>query len=237
MRCDGRKPDELRAVKITRNFLKETEGSCLIEAGLTRVICSATIQENVPSFIKGTGEGWITAEYGMLPRSAKVRIERGRGAGRSQEIQRLIGRSLRAICDLGLLGERTIVLDCDVIQADGGTRTLSITGAYVSLYDAIEKLLQWQIIPKSPLLNFLAGVSCGIVDGQILLDLCYEEDFKAIADLNVVMTENQELVEIQGTAEGRPFDEDELSRLITLAKKGIMELIQNQKNSLGLERQ
>jgi ribonuclease PH len=235
MRSDGRKPDELRDVKITRNFLKETEGSCLIEAGLTRVICSATIQEKVPSFIKGTGEGWITAEYGMLPRSAKVRIERGRGLGRTQEIQRLIGRSLRAVCDLGLLGERTILLDCDVMQADGGTRTLSVTGAYVSLYDAIEKLLEWRIIPKSPLLNFLAGVSCGIVDGQLLLDLCYEEDFKAIADLNIVMTENQEFVEIQGTAEGRPFDEGELSQLISLAKKGIMELIQTQKNSLRLK--
>ncbi|MCH7761450.1 ribonuclease PH [candidate division TA06 bacterium] len=235
MRSNGRKSDELRSVKITRNYLKDVEGSCLIEAGETHVICSATIQETVPSFLKGGGEGWITAEYGMLPRSSKVRIERRRVSGRSQEIQRLIGRSLRAACDFSLLGERTILLDCDVIQADGGTRTLSVTGAFVALYDAIEKMLHWRIISRSPVLHFVAGVSCGIVDGQLLLDLCYKEDFKALADLNIVMTDNQQLVEIQGTAEGRPFDEGELTQMIGLAKKGISELIQIQKAALGIE--
>ena len=236
MRCDGRRPDELRPVKITRNYLREPEGSCLIEAGENLIICSATIQETVPPFVKGRGEGWITAEYGMLPRSTKERVDRGRASGRVQEIQRLIGRSLRAVCDLPLLGERTILLDCDVIQADGGTRTLSVTGAFVALYDAIERLLTWRLVPKSPLLHFVAGVSCGIVNGEILLDLCYAEDFKALADLNVVITDNDQMVEIQGTAEGRPFDDEELSEMIRMAKKGIAELIQIQRKALGLER-
>ncbi|NOY64763.1 MAG: ribonuclease PH [Nitrospirae bacterium] len=237
MRKDGRKNDEMRPVKITRNYLKTAEGSVLIEVGDTRVICTASIEERVPPFLKDTGRGWITAEYGMLPRSTSTRSMReattGRIGGRTQEIQRLIGRSLRSVVDLALIGERTIYIDCDVIQADGGTRTASITGGFVALYDAMRFAVQNGIIERNPIKNMVSAISVGIVDGEPMLDLCYEEDYKAEVDMNVVMTADGRFIEIQGTAEGEPFARETLHNLLSLAEKGIKELFKIQKEVIG----
>ena len=237
MRKDGRESDEIRAVKITRSFTKHPEGSVLIEIGDTKVICNATVEQKVPYFMKGESKGWITAEYSMLPRATQIRNIResakGRLGGRTHEIQRLIGRSLRSVIDLKALGEKTIWIDCDVIQADGGTRTASITGAYIALVDALYKLLKENQLARFPIKDFLAAVSVGIVDDKELLDLNFEEDFKAQVDMNLVMTGNGSLVEIQGTAEGDPFSQDLMLNLLILAQKGTAELIQYQKDILG----
>lgn len=237
MRADGRASDKLRRVKITRNYIRPAEGSCLIEVGDTKVICTASVEERVPPFLRGLEEGWITAEYSMLPRSSTTRIrregERGIQKGRTHEIQRLIGRSLRAVVDLKALEERTIWLDCDVVQADGGTRTASITGAFVALVDALKWLKKEDKITEWPIRNFVAATSVGIVDNRILLDLTYEEDFKASVDVNVVMTEEGKFVEVQGTAEEHPFTKSEMDKLIDLARKGVEELIAIQREVLG----
>ncbi len=236
-RLDGRKADELRPVKIVRNFYPYTEGSVYFEAGNTWLIIAATVEDKVPSFLKGTGQGWITAEYGMLPRSAPSRIAREVGmriSGRSQEIRRLIGRSLRSVVSLESLGEKTILIDCDVIRADGGTRTAAVTGSFIALYDALQNLVQKGELLTLPIKEFVAAVSVGIVDGEPLLDLCYEEDFEAEVDMNVVMTENKKLVEIQGTAEKKSFSREELDILLSLAEKGIESLIAKQREALGL---
>ncbi len=236
MRPDGRKADEIRPVKITRGFLKYAEGSALIEMGDTKVVCSATIEEGVPPFLRGKGQGWVTAEYAMLPRSSQSRIareaSRGKIGGRTHEVQRLIGRALRAVVDLKTLGERTIWIDCDVLQADGGTRTASITGAYVALSDALASLRQSKLLGNNPLKGTLAAVSVGIVGGRPVLDLNYAEDSTAEVDMNVVMTGDGRMVEIQGTAEGEPFDEPTLRRLLTLARKGIRQLLKTQEEAL-----
>ncbi len=233
MRIDKRKSDQLRKVSIRTNYLKNAAGSCLIEMGDTKVVCSATVEEKVPFFCKAEGKGWVTAEYGMLPASCNERIAReaskGKLSGRTQEIQRLIGRSLRSIVDLKQLGERTIWLDADVIQGDGGTRTASITGCYIALAQAIGKLLKAGKLEKTPLLDSVAAVSVGVVNGTPVLDLCYKEDSKAEVDMNVVMTGSGKLVEVQGTAEGAPFSEATLLHLLKLAKKGIRELAAMQK--------
>lgn len=237
MRPDGRKPEELRPVKIHRNYLKYAEGSVLIEMGDTKLICAASIDDKVPSFMKGAGRGWITAEYSMLPRSTLSRtprdISKGRLNGRSSEIQRLIGRSLRAAVDLEKLGERTIWIDCDVIQADGGTRSAAITGSYVALVDALRYLKEQRALEELPLRDFVAAVSVGKVEGELLLDLCFEEDSRAEVDMNVVMTGSGHFVEIQGTAEGKPFTDEELQLLLALAAEGTSKLIAIQKDSLG----
>lgn len=237
MRPDGRKPEELRPVRITRNYLKYPEGSVLIEMGDTKVICTASIEDKVPPFLKGGGKGWITAEYSMLPRSTPVRtprdITRLRLNGRSCEIQRLIGRSLRAVVDLEKLGERTIWIDCDVIQADGGTRTAAITGAFVALVDALRLLQQQGMLEGIPLRDYLAAVSVGKVEGELRLDLCFDEDSQAEVDMNVVMTGAGEFVEIQGTAEGKPFTAEEYKLLLDLAAKGIEQLVTIEKELLG----
>lgn len=236
-RIDGRNYDELRKAKITRNYLKHPQGSVLIEMGETKVICTAMIDDKVPPFIKGTGTGWITAEYSMLPGSTisrKVReSSRGKVEGRSQEIQRLIGRALRSVVALENIGEKTIWIDCDVIQADGGTRTASITGAFVALAEALYKLYKEGSLSYIPLRGFLSAVSVGVVNGKAMLDLCYWEDSNAKVDMNVVMTGNGEFVELQGTGEKSPFSFEDLNKLIALAKKGNEELIKLQKESLG----
>jgi len=236
-RSDGRANDQLRPVKITRNYLKYAEGSCLIEMGETRVVCAASIDETVPPFLKGKGSGWVTSEYGMLPRAGTERspreAARGRQGGRTLEIQRLIGRSLRAVTEVRSLGERTIIVDCDVIQADGGTRTASVTGAYVALVDALRSLQQRNIIRSLPLIDAVAAVSIGIVQGEMLLDLSYQEDSTASVDMNVVATGALRLVEIQGTAEGTPFTRQQMDQLIDLATKGIKQLLDAQKAVLG----
>jgi ribonuclease PH len=232
VRQDGRSLDKMRKAQITRNYIKYAEGSCLIELGNTRVICTASVEESVPPFLKGTGTGWITAEYGMLPRSCKTRIHRGKDSGRVYEIQRLVGRSLRAICDMKPIGERAIWLDCDVIQADGGTRTASITGSFLALVDALNKLKKDGIINKIPIKDFVAATSVGIVNGNVLLDLVYEEDSKAEVDMNIVMTGQGEFIEIQGTAERRTFNKEQMDKLLALAKSGIEELINIQRNLL-----
>jgi ribonuclease PH len=232
IRQDGRGPDKIRKVQINRNYIKYAEGSCLIELGNTRVICTASIEESVPPFLKGTGTGWVTAEYGMLPRSCQTRIKRGKDSGRVYEIQRLVGRSLRAICDMKPLGERTIWIDCDVIQADGGTRTASITGSFFALADALNKLKKGGLLNKIPVKDFVAATSVGMVNGDLLLDLTYEEDSKAEVDMNIVMTGAGEFIEIQGTAERKTFNKDQADKLLTLAKKGIAELIDIQRNLL-----
>ncbi|HOK63725.1 MAG TPA: ribonuclease PH [Bacillota bacterium] len=237
MRVDGRKPDELRPVTITPGFLKYPIGSCLVETGETMVICTAMIEDKVPPFLKGTSSGWITAEYSMLPGATQTRtsreVARGRQGGRTMEIQRLIGRSLRAVVDLSLLGERTIWLDCDVIQADGGTRTASITGSFVSLALALAKLNETENWPHSPITDYVAAVSVGIYEGQTILDLCYAEDVAAEVDMNVVITGKGEYVEIQGTAEHAPFSHAQLEQLLDLAHSGVGELIKIQKQVLG----
>lgn len=236
-RIDGRKNDELRPVRMTANYIKNASGSVLIEIGNTRVICTATIEDKVPPFLKGTGKGWLTAEYGMIPAATQVRkareVTRGRPEGRTQEIQRLIGRSLRSVINTELLGERTIWIDCDVIQADGGTRTASITGGFVALAYCIKALLDQGLIEKSPLTSYAAAVSIGKVNDEILLDLCYEEDVVATVDMNLVMTEKSELIEIQGTGEGSPFALQDLSLFLELGQKGINQLIQCQMEVLG----
>jgi len=237
MRSDGRKWDELREVKITRGVMKYAEGSALIEMGETKVLCAATIEEGVPPFLQGSGKGWITTEYSMLPRATRVRTAResvkGRVGGRTQEIQRIIGRALRAVVNLEYLGERTIIVDCDVIQADGGTRTASITGAYVALSDAVQYLLREGIIENNPITDFVAAVSVGIVNGEPVLDLTHEEDSIAEVDMNVAMTSGRLLVEVQGTAETKPFSRDSLNVMLNLAEEGILKLIAKQKEILA----
>ncbi|HTN42610.1 MAG TPA: ribonuclease PH [Nitrospiria bacterium] len=235
-RPDGRRWDELRPLKITRSYLKNVEGSVLIEMGDTKVICSVTVEESVPPFLRGKNKGWISAEYGMLPRSSRERIPResvrGRVGGRTHEIQRLIGRSLRAVTDLERLGERTLWIDCDVIQADGGTRTASITGAFIALADALLHARKQGRIDRIPIKDYLAAVSVGRVHGQAALDLCYAEDSNAEVDMNVVMTGSEKFVEVQGTAEQQPFTRSEMDALMDLAKKGVRQLVTRQKKLL-----
>lgn len=236
MRTDGRKADELRPLHITPSFLKFPEGSALITAGDTKVICTASVEEKLPPHLRGEKRGWITAEYAMLPRATEQRtireVTRGKISGRSSEIQRLIGRALRSVVDLSALGERTVWIDCDVIQADGGTRTTAISGAFIALYQALAGLVKRGIIPELPVTDFLAATSVGIVSGEILLDLNYAEDSIAEVDMNVVMTGSGRIVEIQGTAEGAPFTRTTMDRMLTLAAGGIDEIITRQKNLL-----
>src|SRR5215471_9475963 len=236
-RSDNRAPEQLRPVKITPEYISTAEGSVLIEVGNTRVICTASVEEAVPPFLRNSGKGWVTAEYGMLPRSTLTRtpreLSKGRPSGRTHEIQRLIGRSLRAVTDLQRLGERSVLIDCDVIQADGGTRTASVTGSFVALGLALEKLVEAGTLTSVPLRDFLAAVSVGIVDGQILLDLAYEEDSRADVDMNFVMTAGRKLVEVQATAEHQVFDEQQLSSMIALARQGVHQLIAKQQAVLS----
>ena len=237
MRLSQRKNNELRSIEIIRNYTKHAEGSVLIKCGDTHVICTASIEEKIPSFLKGKNQGWVTAEYGMLPRSTSIRMTResskGKQSGRTQEIQRLIGRSLRSIIDLKKLGEITIQIDCDVIQADGGTRTASITGAFIALNDAIQNLINKGLIKKSPIVDSIAAISLGIKDSDIFLDLDYAEDSNCDTDMNIVMTGSGKFVEIQGTAEGEAFTRNEMNHLIDMAEHGIKELTEIQ-NSLIL---
>jgi len=237
-RGDGRAPGDLRPVKVTTGYLKFAEGSVLMEMGDTKVICAATVEERVPPFLAGKGKGWMTAEYSMLPRSSQKRVQResmaGRVGGRTHEIQRLIGRSLRAVTDLSALGERTIYIDCDVLQADGGTRTASITGAYIAVYETLRSLVAKGVIKSIPLLDSVAAVSVGVVGGRALLDLNYEEDSSAEVDMNIIMTGDGRFVEVQGTAETEPFSQESLSGLVSLASRGITELTSIQKKSLGI---
>ncbi|GAB3546496.1 ribonuclease PH [Noviherbaspirillum agri] len=237
-RPSGRAADALRTVRLTRDYTKHAEGSVLVEFGDTKVICTASIEEKVPPFLKGKGQGWMTAEYGMLPRSTHTRMDReaakGKQSGRTQEIQRLIGRSLRAAFDLAAFGERTLHLDCDVIQADGGTRTAAITGAMVAAYDAFAKLAQANVIPAIPVKHFVAAISVGVYRGMPVLDLDYVEDSDCDTDMNVVMTDTGGFVELQGTAEGEAFDRATMNRLLDLAQLGISELIILQQKALGL---
>jgi RNAse PH (EC 2.7.7.56) len=231
-RIDGRTNNELRTTHIALSYQSFAEGSVLIELGKTSVLCSVSMEERVPRFLKGSGQGWVTAEYAMLPRSTLTRTPRDRTEGRSQEIQRLIGRSLRAATNLAALRERTFIVDCDVLQADGGTRTAAITGGYVALYQAFHNLRKQGILPFMPLNKMIAATSVGIVDGNILLDLCYEEDFRADVDFNAVMTDKNEFVEIQGTAEGKPFTKEATDSLLSLAQQGIEKLFKIQKETL-----
>ncbi len=231
-RGDSRRDDELRKIRITRGFIKYAEGSCLIEMGNTKVIVTATVDRNVPSFLKGKGEGWVTAEYGMLPRSTQTRILRDRTYGRSMEIQRLIGRSLRSVVDLKELGERTIWIDCDVIQADGGTRTASVIGGFFALVECLYRLWRDAAVTTLPVKDLLGAVSVGIVGGRLLLDLTYEEDVSAEVDMNVVMKGNGEFVEVQGTAERGAFSKSTLDNLLDLAKKGIDDIVDMERNLL-----
>ena len=237
-RPDGRTPNSLRPISLERNYTKYAEGSVLTAFGDTKVICTASIEESVPGFLRGKGQGWMTAEYGMLPRSTHTRMDReaarGRQSGRTQEIQRLIGRSLRAAFDLNAIGERTLHLDCDVIQADGGTRTAAITGAMVAAYDAFAKLVERNVIPQVPLKHFVAAISVGMYQGMPVLDLDYLEDSGCDTDMNVVMTDAGHFVEVQGTAEGAAFDRVALNNMLDLAQKGIFELIALQKKALGV---
>ncbi len=236
MRPSKRQPDELRNIRITRRYTRHAEGAVLIEAGDTKVLCTVSVEDKVPPFLKGKGQGWLTAEYGMLPRATNTRSDReaarGKQSGRTQEIQRLIGRALRAVVDLGALGERTLQIDCDVIQADGGTRTASITGAFVAVHDAISHLLDRKLIAASPVRDFVAAVSVGVYQGVPVLDLDYPEDSQCDTDMNVVMTGSGGLIEVQGTAEGAPFSRAEMNSLLDLAHKGIGELIAAQKAAL-----
>ncbi|MBK5244252.1 MAG: ribonuclease PH [Eubacteriaceae bacterium] len=237
-RIDGRKKDELRPITVTRNFIKHAQGSVLIEVGDTKVICTVMVEEKVPHFLKGQKQGWITAEYEMLPGSTNTRKSRDRNRGkidgRTMEIQRLIGRSLRSIIDLKKLGERTLWIDCDVIQADGGTRTAAITGAFIALHDALSGLVAQGVIKELPITNFVAATSVGIHQGELIIDLCYEEDSNADVDMNMVMTEDGEIIEIQGTGEERPFKKEELQKLLILGEEGIKNLIAFQKKTLSL---
>ena len=238
MRPSGRAPDQLRKLTITRAYTRHAEGSVLIECGDTKVICTASIEDKVPPFLKGRGQGWLTAEYGMLPRSTNTRSDReaarGKQSGRTQEIQRLIGRSLRAVTSLEGLGERTIQIDCDVIQADGGTRTASITGAFVALHDAVTFLKKKDVIENWPIRDFVAGVSVGMFEGEPVLDLDYPEDSDSDTDMNVVMTGSGGMVEVQGTAEGVPFSRNDLDAMLALADRGIRQLVAAQRSALGI---
>lgn len=236
-RIDGRTPDQLRPVSLTSGFAPYAEGSCLIKMGETHMLVTATVEDRVPPFLKGQGQGWVTAEYAMLPRSGRQRNQRdgNRGPnGRSMEIQRLIGRAMRTMVDMEALGERTITLDCDAIQADGGTRTAAITASYVAMYQAVRWMMDKRMIKRMPLREPVAAVSVGMVGGRELLDLCYEEDSKAQTDMNVVMTASGKFIEVQGTAEADPFDAQALGRMLALAKKGIDELVELQREALGL---
>ena len=238
MRPSGRAPDQLRAIEFVTGFSKHAEGSCLVKFGDTHVLCTASVEERVPPFLRDSGRGWVTAEYGMLPRATNTRSDReaarGKQSGRTQEIQRLIGRALRAVVDLSALGPRTIQIDCDVLQADGGTRTAAITGAFVAAHDAVSWLIAQDKLVASPIRDFVAAVSVGIVDGTPLLDLEYEEDSACDTDMNVVMTGAGGFVEVQGTAEGAAFSRDEMNALLQLADKGIRELIAAQRKALGV---
>jgi len=237
MRPDGRRLDEMRPVTITRDFIRHAEGSVLIAVGDTKVVCTASVEGRVPQFLRDTGQGWVTAEYGMLPRSTKTRTSRetsaGRPSGRTFEIQRLIGRSLRSVTDLPALGERTVWIDCDVIQADGGTRTAAITGAFIALADALQAMRQNSQIHTLPLKDFVAATSVGIVDGQVVLDLCYAEDSIAEVDMNVVMTGAGKFIEVQGTAEESPFDRSQLDAMLQMAANGVRDLIAMQRKLLA----
>lgn len=239
MRIDGRKNDQVRHTKVTRNYIKHAEGSVLIEVGDTKVICTASIEDKVPPFLKGSGEGWITAEYNMLPRSTATRkvrdIARLKLDGRTMEIQRLIGRALRSVVDLKALGEKTIWIDCDVIQADGGTRTTSITGAFIALVDAVNKIHKQKSFKVYPIRKFVCATSVGIVGEEKLLDLCYEEDSNAKVDMNIIGTDGGEFVEIQGTGEEAPFTRSELNEILNLGEKGIKQMIQLQKDCLKMD--
>lgn len=236
-RQDGRRPDELRPIKVQRGYVEFAEGSLLYECGKTKVLVNASVDERVPDFLRGTGRGWVTAEYSMLPRATEVRtpreVNRGRPGGRTQEIQRLIGRSLRSVCDLTRIGERTIYLDCDVLQADGGTRTASISAAFIALSDAVAKLISDGVLQQSPINDEVAAVSSGIIDGTPCVDLNYVEDSAAEVDMNVVMTGTGKFVEVQGTAEGKPFGHDDLQTLLDLGAKGIEEIVVLQRQILG----
>ncbi len=237
MRPSNRAPDQMRPVTITRNYTMHAEGSVLIEFGNTKVLCTASVEERVPGFLRGKNQGWVTAEYGMLPRSTSSRMgreaARGKQGGRTMEIQRLIGRSLRAVIDMEKLGERSITIDCDVIQADGGTRTASITGGFVALADAIQSLIDKGTLKNNPLIESVASVSVGIYEGTPVLDLDYPEDSNAETDMNVVMTSSGQFIEVQGTAEGKPFSKEEMSAMLALAKKGIAELSTLQSDELA----
>ena len=237
MRPSQRQPDQLRSVKITRNFTRHAEGSVLIEMGDTRVLCNASVEENLPPFLRGKGQGWVTAEYGMLPRSTHTRSAReaakGKQTGRTQEIQRLIGRSLRAVTDLKALGERQITLDCDVLQADGGTRCASITGAWIALYEACDKLVQAGKLAANPVKDHVAAISVGIFEGSPVLDLDYPEDSNCDTDMNVIMTGKGGIVEVQGTAEGEPFSREQMNVLMDLAEMGIRQLVAAQESALA----
>jgi ribonuclease PH len=233
MRTDGRTLNQARPLRITPGYLLTAEGSALIEVGNTRVLCAATVEDSVPPFLRNTGKGWVTAEYSMLPRATSTRTARevvkGKLSGRTHEIQRLIGRSLRAVVDLAALGERSVIVDCDVLQADGGTRTASITGAYVALVIALETLVKYKVVSKSPIVDAVAATSVGIVGGEAMLDLCYDEDSRAEVDMNVVMTGAGKFIELQATAEREPFDDTQMASLIGLARTGIRDLLAAQK--------
>jgi ribonuclease PH len=237
-RADGRLPGQLREVRLTRGVMKHAEGSVLIEVGLTRVMCSASVEDKVPNFLRNQGKGWVTAEYAMLPRATRTRTPRessqGKVGGRTHEIQRLIGRALRSVVTLEALGDRTVWLDCDVLQADGGTRTASITGAYIALHEALQGLVRQGLLPTPPILDTVAAVSVGIVGGRPVLDLNYDEDSQAEVDMNVVMTGRGDLIEVQGTAEGRPFTRRQLDEMLELAARGIAELTSRQRLLLGI---
>jgi len=239
VRIDQRKPDEIRPVRITPGYLMTAEGSALIEVGQTRVLCAATVEETVPAFLRGSGKGWVTAEYSMLPRATMTRtpreVNKGKPSGRTHEIQRLIGRSLRAVVDGAALGERTVIVDCDVLQADGGTRTASITGAFVALGLALKQVVDYGTLPRLPLLDYVAAISVGIVGGSPLADLCYDEDSRADVDMNVVMTGSGRMVEVQATAERMPFDDDQFGSLLGLARKSIAQLVDVQKSFVTLK--
>lgn len=238
MRPDGRQADEMRPVEIATGYLKTAEGSALITVGNTQVLCAASVEPTVPPFLRNAGKGWVTAEYAMLPRATATRtpreVARGRPSGRTHEIQRLIGRSLRAVIDLAALGERSIILDCDVLQADGGTRVASITGAYVALAIAVNQMVKYKTLPKSPLTGAVAAVSVGIQDGEAILDLCYEEDSAAEVDANIVLTDQGRFIEYQATAEHKSFDDTQMGWMTALAKKGIAELLAIQKAAIEL---
>jgi ribonuclease PH len=237
MRIDNRRAEQMRPVRITTKYLMTAEGSALIEVGNTRVLCAASIEETVPAFLRGSGRGWVTAEYAMLPRATASRtpreVTRGHPSGRTQEIQRLIGRSLRSVVDMTALGDRTIIVDCDVLQADGGTRTAAITGAYVALVLALKQLVQFGALKSLPVTDHVAATSVGIVNGEPRLDLCYEEDSSAEVDMNVIMTGAGRFVELQATAEKTPFDDGQLAQLMAIARRGIGELFEIQKKALG----
>ncbi len=238
MRVDGRTADQLRAVEIETNYLATAEGSALITVGNTRVLCAASVENSVPAFMRNSGKGWVTAEYSMLPRATQTRtareVNKGKPSGRTQEIQRLIGRSLRAVVDMQLLGERTVTLDCDVIQADGGTRTAAVTGAFVAMALAFRTMLNGGVLKRSPLKDYLAATSIGIVKGEPMLDLCYEEDSRADVDMNLVMTGKGKFIELQATAEHEPFDDALLARLLELGRAGIADLVEIQRTAVAI---